>query len=119
VGDGVAIAALAQEAIGFQSLRTRSFKNGNRCSRKIELFRGYETSESEIQKVSALRLFHPTVSSLIFGTVFVIVTQSPVGVGPGQVTVGGRTTHLPQRVTQPFGHFYGQMTNPFGQRNRK
>jgi predicted acyl esterase len=35
-------------------------------------------------KVSALRLFHPTVSSVFFGHGFVIATQSHRGEGKGE-----------------------------------
>ena len=51
------------EAVGFQSFRMRVFlMMGDRRLYKIKPFRTPGTSESERLKVTALNLFHPTVS---------------------------------------------------------
>ncbi len=41
----------------------------NRCLWKRELSQAHEASESHLLKVAALRLFHPAVSSALFGTI--------------------------------------------------
>jgi len=59
---------LTEETVGFQSLRMRSFRNGKLVVVEYEIIPRYGTSESHMQKVSAIRLFHPTASPVLFGT---------------------------------------------------
>ena len=41
----------------------------------MESSQGYGASESHMLKVAALKLFHPAISSVLFGTGIIIATQ--------------------------------------------
>jgi hypothetical protein len=67
------------EAVGFQSFRMRVFMMmGEHQLNRIELFHTFGTPESGRLKVTALNLFHPTVSPLFPGNRFFHISTQPL-----------------------------------------
>jgi hypothetical protein len=65
------------EAVGFQSFRMRVFQiMGNRRLYKIECLHTLGTPESDVLKVTALNLFHPTASPLLQETSLFILRHN-------------------------------------------
>jgi hypothetical protein len=59
----------------------------------MESSQGHGASEFHMLKVADLKLFHPVISSVLFGTGFIIATQSPREEGKGGGGQGLPLTH--------------------------
>ena len=86
LGDCVVIASKRGEAVGFQSFRMRVFWiMGDHRLSNVQFLQTLGTFESERLKVTALNLFHPTVSPFLRKLIFFyVMTQSLVGEGTGE-----------------------------------
>src|SRR4030042_5317888 len=70
MSDCIAMVAWWKRQSGSKVLECGLLGIGNQCLWKVESSQGYGASESHMYKVAALRLFHPTVSSDLFGPGF-------------------------------------------------
>jgi hypothetical protein len=71
--------ALVEETVRFQSLRKRSFRDGSSMLVEIGVISRKWNARISYVKVAALRLFHSTVSSILFGPGFYYYDTVPWG----------------------------------------